>query len=91
MCSPLQNKCVGEQFGTHIFLTQEASFSHLYFLASYFLRMPPLNSSVQGLHLEIKSPTFSALITHQRTTWGEGHKSLLCECLSLQMCFTCAK
>lgn len=56
--------------------------SHLCFQATYSLRTPALNSLVQGMPLEIKTPTLSALITHQRTTWGEGHKSLFCESVS---------
>lgn len=56
--------------------------SHLCFQATYSLRTPPLNSSAQGMPLEIKTPTLSALISHQRTTWGEGHKSLFCVSVS---------
>lgn len=56
---------------------------------------PPLNSSARGLCLEVKkkkkNASFSKLITHKRTTWGAGYRSLLCEGFSLQMCLMCAK
>lgn len=63
--------------------------SNLYFQATYSVRTPPLNSSVQGMPLEIKTPTPGALITHQRTTWGEGHKSLFCVSVSVCKCVSC--
>lgn len=37
--------------------------------------------------MDINRPTFGPLVPHQRSTGGEGHRFLLCEWLSLQVCF----